>query len=229
MRENRKTIVAILGACIVLIVIAICGKVLTTFKYKDHLDEPVVTVDENSITLRELGYYIFQVEAFVQDQALIYDSENPKHWWNTHFSSGLDSQFVCDYAKKVTINMCVCDELYYQEAMKSGLSLSEAEEVKALEEAKKLLGSMNSQQLEATGLDEGIVIRMQKKHELASKYAKFLVVSLNFTGYNEKPEALVNWDGAYYEEKILPEHVINLNDKVLDKITLGKITVNNEG
>ena len=42
------------------------------------------------------------------------------------------------------------------------------------------------------------------------------------------PEKLVNWDGAYYQEKILPEHTVKTNDKVLNRITLGKITVNYE-
>ena len=46
--------------------------------------------------------------------------------------------------------------------------------------------------------------------------------------YTEDPDKLVNWDGAYYQEKILPEHNVNTNDKVLNRITLGKITVNYE-
>ena len=71
-------------------------------------------IDDTDITLREFGYYIYEVEEFVQRQALLYDPENPKHWWNTHFSAGMDSQFVCDYAKKVAVNICVSDEIYYR-------------------------------------------------------------------------------------------------------------------
>ncbi len=156
---GKKTIIAIILANCFLILAAICGKILSRFDYEDHLDEAVVSVDDASITLREFGYYIYEVEAFVQNQALLYDPENPKLWWNTHFSAGLDSQFVCDYAKKVAI---------------------------------------------------------------------FLITTQNLSGYHDDPPKLVNWDGAYYQEKILPEHQIRNNDEVLDNITLGKITVNME-
>ena len=39
---------------------------------------------------------------------------------------------------------------------------------------------------------------------------------------------IVNWDGEYYLEEILPGHNVVTNDRILDKITLGKITVNND-
>lgn len=86
---NKKIIIGILSANILLILFAVCGKILTRFVYEDHLDDTVITVDGESITLREFGYYIYKVEDFVQNQALLYDRENPKLWWNTHFQQAL--------------------------------------------------------------------------------------------------------------------------------------------
>ena len=48
------------------------------FVYADHLDEAVLTIDGTDVTLREFGYYIHEMEGFVQRQALIYDPDDPK-------------------------------------------------------------------------------------------------------------------------------------------------------
>ncbi len=227
-KHEKKIFTYIIVVSCILIAMALLGTILSRFNYQDHLDETVITVDDTEITLREFGCYIYEVEAFVQKQALLYDPENPKHWWNTHFSAGMDSQFVCDLAKKAAINTCILEEIYSKKAASEGITLDIAEEKQALEEAKVLYNSMNSEQIRRTGLDETIIIEMRKKHALALKYSDHLANSLSFTGYSEEPEKLLGWDGAYFLGEILPEHKVEMNDKVLDKITLGKITVNYE-
>lgn len=228
-RTGKRAIITIILINIALVAFAICGKLLSRFDYEDHLDEMVISIDDNAVTLREFGYYIYEIEAFVQNQALLYDPENPKHWWNTHFSAGVDSQFVCDYAKKVAINTCIMDEIYSQEAMAAGIVLSSEEEAKAESEAREMLSGMKKEQLEATGLSGELILKIKKKHTLASKYAQYLVENRDLTGYSSALQArqeLVNWDGEYYQEEILPNHTVTMNDKVLNKITLGRITVN---
>ena len=226
--SNKKTIIAIIIANVMLVIFAIGGKMLSRFNYEDHLDDTVISVDGTNITLREFGYYIYMIESFVQNQALLYDPENPKHWWNTHFSAGPDSQFVCDYAKKVAVNTCICDQIYYKEAIKYGIGRDEALTSQTLREARALFMNMTSWQLEATGLDEELVIGMYNKHVIASKYAKKLSGELNFSKYDKEPDELLNWDGEYYQEEILPKHEVIISDKILRKITLGKITVNHD-
>ena len=225
-KSVKKAIIGIFIFNCILIAVAIYGKILSRFVYEDHLDEPLITVDDTDITLREFGYYIYEIEEFVQNQALLYDPENPKHWWNTHFSAGMDSQFMCDYAKKVAINTCISDEIYYKRALSEGVVLSGAEEKQAMVEAKMIFSGMTREQLTRTGLDESILTKMRIKQAMAQKYSDNLIKTQSFIGCTEDPEKEVNWDGAYYQEKILPEHTIKTNDKVLDKIILGKITVN---
>ncbi len=222
----KKTVIAIIIANSILIAGAICGRILGRFDYAEYLDDPVIAVDGVNITLREFGYYIYEVEAFVQKQALLYDPENPKHWWNTHFSAGMDSQFVCDYAKKVAINSCMADEIYYREAMGKGLMLSSAEEKSAASKAQETIGSMDALQMSATGLSEAMITEICRKQSLASKYAMSLAVSEGVSAYPGDLYKLVNWDGEYYLEEVLPRHVTWTNEDILDKITLGKITVN---
>ncbi len=227
-KSVKKAIVGIIIFNCFLIIAAICGKILSRFVYEDHLDEPLITVDDTDITLREFGYYIYEIEEFVQNQALLYDPENPKHWWNTHFSAGMDSQFMCDYAKKVAVNTCISDEIYYKRALSEGVVLSGAEEKQAMVEAKMIFSGMTREQLTRTGLDENILTNMRIKQALANKYSDNLAKTQGFVGYTGDPDKLVKWDGEYYQEKILPEHTVKTNDKVLNRITLGKITVNYE-
>ena len=227
-RSVKRAIIIILIANVILIVAAICGRILSRFVYEDHLDEPLITVDDTEITLRDFGYYIYEVEEFVQNQALLYDPENPKHWWNTHFSAGMDSQFVCDYAKKVAVKTCISDEIYYKRALSEGVVLSSAEVNQAMVEAKLIFSGMTGDQLARTGLDENILTNMRIKQALANKYSDNLAKTQSFVGYTGDPDKLVKWDGEYYQEKILSEHTVKTNDKVLNRITLGKITVNYE-
>ena len=91
-----------------------------------------------------------------------------------------------------------------------------------------IFSGMTRDQLARTGLDENILTNMRIKQAIAKKYSDNLTKTQSFVGYTEDPDKLVNWDGAYYQEKILPEHNVKTNDKVLNRITLGKITVNYE-
>lgn len=223
---GKKAVIVVIIVNLILVITALCWIKLSRFDYSYHLDDAVITIDDRSVTLREFGYYIYEVENFVQKQALIYDPDNPKHWWNTHFSAGMDSQFVCDYAKKVAINTCISDEIYYQEAVSSGITLSSDEEFQAAAQAQEVYSGMTPQQITATGIDETIILEMTRRHALAAKYAETLIENEDMTAYSDDPQKLVNWDGAFYLEKILPRHVTWTNEEVLNQITFGLITVN---
>ena len=231
-KSAKKAIIAIISVLAVFVVIVLLiaailfVKKLNRFEYKDHLDEVVITVDQRNITLREFGYYVYQIEGYAQEQALVYNPDNPAEWWNTHFSSGPDSQFVCDYAKDVAVNLCIADEIFYKEAIKQGLELNEDGEEKVKTDTQEMINKMDSVQMSSTGLDEKIISELTKKQLLSATYAEFLVNTVDFSEYDEDPYKLINWDGAYYQEEILPNHTVQTNDELLDKITFGKITVN---
>lgn len=225
----KKTVLTIVVVVILIIVPAALMVVhhkKNVFRYEDNLDETVVSIDDTAVSLREFGYYIYEVEAFVQDQAVIYDPENPKKWWNTHFSAGLDSTFICDYAKKVAVNTLICDEIYYREATGGGMSLDAEAQERVLKEAGEMYGKMNAYQREVTGLDENVIISIREKHALASQYAEYLANTADFSRYDGDPHDLLNWDGQYYQELILPSHTVTENEKLLDNISMGTITVN---
>lgn len=225
-KGNKKTIIIIIIVAVCIVAIGQLYGILTTFHYEDHLDDTVLTIDSTQITLREFGYYIYDTEAFVQKQAIQYDSENPTHWWNTHFAAGEDSTFICDYAKVTAINSCVCDEIYYQLAMQNGITLTETEKAYAADEANQIQEQMNDYQLGVTGLNSDIILEYRSKQALATKYAQTLLQTVDFSAYEDDPNTLLSGNGDYFQDVILPEYTVTENDKVLDNITLGKITVN---
>ena len=231
-KSVKKAIIAIITTVSVIIVtgllitLILFVKKLNRFEYKDHLDETVITVDGENITLREFGYYVYQIEEYTQEQAIVYNPDNPGEWWNTHFSSGADSQFICDYAKDVAINLCIEDEIFYEEALSRGLELNEDGEAKVRVDASDMINKMDSKQMSTTGLDEAIILEMTKKQLLSATYAEFLVNTADFYEYEEDPYNLINWDGDYYQEEILPNHSVQINNELMDKIKFGKITVN---
>ena len=227
-KTEKKAIIIILIVCVILLAATMLGKLLGKFRYEAHLDEAVVTVDDTEISLREFGYYIYEVEAFVQEQALLYDAENPKLWWNTYFMTEPDSQFIAHYANQVAIETCVMEEIYYQEALREGIVLTDVEEAEAIAEAQKTMGAITQEQLDATGLNQAIIVTMKKKEKTSVKYARYLVENQRIVGYSGNPEELVNWDGAYYREEVKPLHQVETKDKLLDQIQLGTITVNRE-
>ena len=225
-QSEKRAVIAIICVIIALIAVSFGVKMLRRFDYADHLDETVITVDKNNITLREFGYYVFRVEAFIQKQALIYDPDDPVHWWHIHFDAGEDSQFVSDYAKTFAISLCIAEEIYCREALSRGMALDENEEDLMIDDAMEMLDNMDAEQMAATGLDKDMVLELSRKHALASKYAAWLAENADLAAYPGEAAKLVDWDGAYYREVILPKHSVVTNDRLLDKITLGTITVN---
>ena len=52
--------------------------------YFEHLDDVVVTVDGEEVTMRDLGLYILYVERNVEEEAVVYNRKSTKDFWNIH-------------------------------------------------------------------------------------------------------------------------------------------------
>ena len=227
-KKEKRVILIIVSIIVVLAVLSAVIKYVSAFRYEKHLEDAVVTVDGTPVTLREFGCYIYYMEDFFQQQALVYDPENPKLWWNTHFSAGYDSAFISDYAHRSAIDMCVCTEIYAAEANREGIALDEAESAKAESDATDMFYAMDASQQKATGLSQADIVNVKKKQALAAKYVTYLTTTRDFSAYNDDPHNLLNWDGAYYKDFILSAHKVDENEELLANITFGTITVNQE-
>ena len=227
MSKSEKKFILIL---IVVVAAALAGtliyKKVTTFNYKDHLDEVIISVGNSDLTLREFGYYIYMIEDTVQDQAHLYDPQNPLRWWNTHFSAGPDSQYVSEYARKSAVNTCLSHEIYYKEALAEGIDLTPEEKEAAEKAASDLCAGMTEIQLERTGLTEDIIYNLRYKQELAAKYARSLAERVDFSVYEDGPEVELSGNGDFFQDVVLPRHQVSINNDLVDNVNMGRVTVN---
>ena len=96
--------------------------------YNESLSSVVAVVEDESITLREFAVYVAHQEAQVQEQAIIYDPEDTRKYWNVH----TDGTYISHAARNEAMSMAIHDELFYQLAQEFDLSFSE-EEMQILE------------------------------------------------------------------------------------------------
>ena len=91
--------------------------------YSESLDTVLATVQGEEFTLRDFAVYVAHQEAAVQDQALAYDMNDTKKYWNVRTDLG----FINQVARNEAMSMAIHDELFYQFAMELQLKLTEEE------------------------------------------------------------------------------------------------------
>ena len=230
-KKDKKVLFLFLLLFVVLIVVAIVsvrGRHRDIFDYEAHLDETVFSVDETDVTLREFGYYIYEVEAYVDQQAKAYDSGNPQSYWNVHFSAGKKSRFLKDMAKDTAVNTCLAEIIYAEMAENDGYELTLEEKNAASEQTAEIFSKMTKAQIKKTGLTEELVQKIELRKALAAKYAEDYVQHVDLQGYEGAPLELISGNGAYFQDTILPKYRVNFAKKLLRELHFGKITVNFE-
>ena len=210
------------------------------FVYHDHLDDIVLTVeykkapaDEEEysvicVSLREYGFFIFDVEGFIQRQALIYNEEDPTQYWKTHYSAGVNSNFMNNYASKIAIGSCLQDIVYYQMARAEGFALSETDMADVEKSAQTMWKGMSAAQRDVLGIDYETVLSLKERRTTAKSYAVVYAQTHNVTGFGGTPEEVLSYDGNFFKQIILPDFKVTYNEDILDKINMGRITVNRE-
>lgn len=196
------------------------------FVFTEHLEETAITIDNQKITVKELSFYIMDVEEYVNVQALKYNQEDPGDYWNTHFSAGNDSAFVSDAAKDQVYDICISDYLYAMAAKENDYELSDLAKKTAETEGMERYRSMSQKQLQVTRLSEEELIDLAVRESLATSYAKYLSETVDWSYTVLSPSTELSPSGEYYKEKIMNNHQINVNKKLKTKITLGNLTIN---
>ena len=228
-KKHIWQIILIIGICCLLVAGMLCVryyKKQQEFVFTEHLKEVALSVDETQVSLSELCYYIYVVESYVNEQALVYNPEDKMDYWNTHFSAGDDSAFVCDMAKESAYDTCICDCVYENMAKAEGYALTEQEIAKAKENATQVYESLTEEQRSRTGLTEYSISKVEERKLLVQRYLLDYVKTTDLSSYGDNLEAALSAGGAYYEEKIKNMHQISENTTLKDQFTLGKITIN---
>ncbi len=228
LRQSVRILTGVITLVLLLAFSSVFYKQNHKFSYGEHLDDAVLTLSGQTVTLREFGYYIYEVEAYTQEQALKYNATDPLDYWNTHFSAGMDSQFISEIARDTAINTCIGDLVYADMAGREGRSLTEQEEQQIQKEAGDWIRGLSKEQKEVLGIEEDLVCEILKRKKLAKDFAYEYSGRADLTGYSVDVTELLSGGGDYFNDHLLSRYELKKNEKLIGQISFGRITVNRE-
>ena len=228
----KKKKVEIITVCICVVLIAAILAILIVFNkskdfvYNKHLDEAVISIDDENITLKDFSYYIYIVEKQINDMAIKYNPDDPNDFWNTHFKNSLDSVFTRDYAKQLAKDLCEYDYIMEKETAVHNIYVTESEKESIKADAKDTYDDFSQKAKDNTRLSEEDIYNILCRRKLVEKHAVRAAQQVKSDGFAGDSASLLDYDGEYYKEIIKSKYNVTENNKLLDKITMGRVTVN---
>lgn len=183
-------------------------------EYKDCLDKVIFTANGQEVQMKDLGFYILYEEREVESQAMVYNPDNTKDYWNLH----VDGVFIQVQAKDTILNMAIHDKLFYQKAMENNLTLDAEEEQQLRNVISDFWMDLLDEQTEKMPVSDEYIMEAMRQIALAEKYQAKLAEK------EGKAYASYNWDGYEYE-KWLEKQDVEINEKLWEKIVVGDITL----
>lgn len=218
MQKIKKALIISVIAAVVILLMVMHYDSKKMLVFRDSLDKTVVTVDGKELTLKEVAFYVAYEETTIEEQAYIYDPENPKSYWNLH----IDGQFIRVAGKQAALDMAIHDEIFYELAQKEGLTLSSEEEEMLNNKEMDFWSDLTDEQKESLGVSEEQIMETMRHLALAEKYQNSLVEQDGNDSYDS-----YSISGEKYQE-ILKDHTFKVKERVWDKIDFGNIVVGHE-
>ena len=134
--------------------------------------------------------------------------------------------FTRDYAKQLAKDLCEYDYIMEKETAVHNLYVTESEKDSLRTEAKDTYNDFTQKAKDNTQLSEDDIFNILCRRKLAEKYAIRAATQVKADGFEGDSSSLLDYDGDYYKEIIKAKYNITENEKLLDKITMGRITVN---
>lgn len=189
------------------------------FVYSEHLEDTAFKVNDTEVTLKEASYYVMVIESNINGAALQYNANDPQRYWNIYMNAGENkSNFLREQAKEDMMSFCVRDNVYYNEAVKAGITLSEDEKSEVMDDAYEQQKLLTGKMLEVTGYEYSDLCKILEKIAIVKKYVNTLMEK----GYTEEQ---LDVGGEYYEE-LKNGYSIWENEDIWDEVKLGSVTIN---
>lgn len=214
-KRLKKAGVLIVCLSLMSLSLSACGKkeVLPA----DNKEEVILTIDDREITLGDLAYYIYSVEQLVQQQAYVYDKDDPTLYWKLY----TNGKFLKLLAKDMCLERAERDFILAAEADNKGIKLSEEQTEGARDFAEETFSDIDSTIINRLGLTQDMLTETILRAQLAEYYAKTIV----------EEESLAEDDlkvGGSYYNALKDKHNIEVKEDEWEEVEFGKITVNFE-
>ena len=186
--------------------------------YSESLDVVVAVVEGEEIMLRDFAVYVAHQEAEVQEQAIIYDPEDTRKYWNVH----TDGAYISHAARNEAMSMAIHDELLYQLSKEFDITFSE-EEMQILEnDVEDFWNDLVDEDKEKRlGITREDVYNTMYKIAVSQK-SQMIYAKMHGVDYE---------DFDFYEEEFLAfleEYEYEVDDSVLSRIDFGDVTLVHE-
>ncbi len=194
-----------------------CGVRQETIVFNEHLDETALVLDGQEYSLRAFAFYIAYEEQLIQEQALLYNAENPNAYWNTH----MNGHFVRVRARTEAMNLAIHDFLLYDLAMDMGMELNDEQIKYAKSRCDDFWMDIGETAQERLGVPKEEMEETLLRMALAQAYQELIAAM------DGVPMEDYNAEGAAYE-KLLDEHTYKIKKSVWEGISMGHVTLLNE-
>ena len=186
--------------------------------YYEALDKVVAVVEGEEITLRDFAVYVAHQEAQVQEQAIVYDPDDTRKYWNVH----TDGTYISHAARNEAMSMAIHDELFYQLSKEFDIDFSE-EEMQILEnDVEDFWNDLVDEEKEKRlGITKEDVYNTMYKIAVSQK-SQMIFAKMHGVDYE---------DFDFYEEEFLAfleNYEYKVDDSVLNRIDFGDVTLVHE-
>lgn len=194
-----------------------CGVRQEKIVFNEHLDETALVLDGQEYPLRAFAFYIAYEEQLIQEQALLYNAENPNAYWNTH----MNGHFVRVRARTEAMNLAIHDFLLYELAMEMGMELDDGQIKYAKSRCEDFWMDIGETAQERLGVPKEEMEETLLRMALAQAYQELIAAM------DDVPVEDYNAEGAAYE-KLLDTHTYKIKKSVWEGISMGHVTLLNE-
>lgn len=227
-RKLKKEASLVIGGIVIFLIFVIVSIVIKKnleVTMEKKISSPVITVNDNIVTLKDFSYYIITMEEKVNEMAIMYDEENPVSYWNLYMNDGnSESGYITDIARRTAIDFCVRDNIYALEAEKAGLVLTDEEMEDLRYDAEQFYVKVSVKGRENTHIDVLSIEKAMRTERLAYKYIMQLA--------NEDEEGVLQsvvlkYDvGGLYYEALKNDYNIKIENTILNEVNFGFVSIN---
>ena len=186
--------------------------------YPESLDMVLAMVQEEEFTLREFAVYVAHQEEAVQEQAMAYDMDNTKRYWNVRTDMG----FISQVARKEAMSMAIHDELFYQLYQELNIEFSQDELTLIQNDADDFWQDLVDEEKDIRlGITKEDVYQTMYKIACAQK-AQMVYAGIRAVDYEDLDYA----SEAFLD--FLSDYEYKVNDNVLNRLDFGDITLVHE-
>ena len=183
--------------------------------YNESLDLVAAQVNDETLTLRDMAFYVGYEEYRIEQDAIVYDPDDTGRYWSLRIKGG----FMTAVARKNAIQMAVHDTLFYQMAQKEGITLTADDRQHMDNKLEDFWEDLTERQGEqALGISRKDA---QKTIERIAYAQKYQVIYAQL--HNRKTDDYAYTTKTY--QALLKTQKYRINNRVWNRVSFGNVTL----